>query len=47
LDWFKDEEGGQESFTCYLYISDLNYIQRPIGAGYIIIALIFAGSFSF
>jgi len=40
-------EGGQESFTRYLYNSDLNYAQKAIGGGYIIIPLIFTGSSSF
>ena len=41
-------KGGQESFTLYLYISDLNYYtQKAIGGGYIIIPLIFIGPSSF
>ena len=37
--------GKQESLRLYLYISYLNYTKKAIGGSYIIMALIFIGSF--
>ena len=39
----RTREGKQESLSRYLYISELNYAQKAIGGGYIIIPLIFIG----